>query len=194
MIETALCHSSLQRIILSKSLKPHIIQGTDSPVKLVFPSAKLVYVTCDFHGIKKDHLRYKLKNRMTLSLTPQYHVRHLDLDFKGWRLHSLVEFLSALPLLITLKIKGSCCCNQTIGWIYINTWDQMLQNLKVLQRVAIDIYLAIPMSSKEKSAKTFNKLAAQKIQTCKRINLTVGPRTKQPGMGGVQISAALNMD
>jgi hypothetical protein len=56
MIETALSHSSFQRIILSKSRKPHFDScHKDSPVKLVFRSVKRVYVTGNFHGIKTDH-------------------------------------------------------------------------------------------------------------------------------------------
>jgi len=52
-------------------------------------------------------------------------------------------------------------------------WDQTLQNLNALHRIAIDIRLATPMRLREKSVNTFNQLAAQKIETCKRINLTV---------------------
>lgn len=194
IIGIALCHSTLQRIILFKSQKQYILPGTDRPVKLVFPSVKLVYVTSDFPGEKIDHLRYKLNIRMTLSLTPQYHVRHIDLVVSNWKLSLLVELLSALPLLITLEIKGSSCCNQTIDWLYINMWDQMLQNLKALQRAVIDICLAIPMTLNEKTVRTFNEIVAQKTQTCKRINLTAGRRIKKPGIGGIQISASLNMD
>ncbi|CAF2068814.1 unnamed protein product [Rotaria magnacalcarata] len=115
----------------------------------------------------------------------------LDMINESWKLNSLVKLLSAMPLLITLKVKGYSCCNQAIGWLYIDAWDEMLQNLKALQQVDIDICLGIPY--RKNSAARFNEIAAQKIQTCKRINLTVGPRRKRKGLGLVQISASLSM-
>jgi hypothetical protein len=109
-------------------------------------------------------------------------------------LQSLVKLLSAIPLLITLKVKGYSCCNEIYGWFCIDVWDEMLQTLTALQGVDIDICLAISFRSREKSAANFNRLAAEKLQTCKRINLTAERRTKNTGAGCVQISASCNMD
>jgi len=99
----------------------------------------------------------------------------------------LVELLPSLPLLIELKVKG---CGQTPGWLRVNNWDRMLQNLKALQRVAIDIRICYPIETREEVIQNFNEKAAQKIQTCKRVNLTVGAR----GWGGFQFSASLKMN
>jgi hypothetical protein len=196
VIKIALRHSFLQRIILSRNRsKPHFYAWRrNSSLKLVFSTDQLVYVISDSPGMETYHFRNRLSREMSLSLTAQYHVHHLDLNFKSWKLHLLAEFLSTLPLLITLKIKGFCCCNHIIGWLNIDIWDQILQNLTKLQRVAIEICLAIPMRLREKSAQRFNESAAQKIQTCKRINLTAGRKIKKPNVGCVEISASLNMD
>ena len=78
-------------------------------------------------------------------------------------------------------------------WLYADRWDQMLQNLKALQRVSIEIYLALPIRLRQKCVKSFNESVAEKFETCKRINLVAGRRTKKPGVGFVQISASLNM-
>jgi hypothetical protein len=196
VIKIALRHSSLQRIILSRNRsKPHFYAWRrNSSLKLVFSAAQLVYVFSDSPSMETDDFRNRSRREMSLSLTPKYHVHHLDLNFKSWKLHLLAEFLSALPLLIMLKIKGFCCCNHIIGWLNINMWDQILQKLTKLQRVSIEICLAIPIRLREKSAKSFNESAAQRIQTCKRINLTAGRRIKAPNVGCVEISASLNMD
>ncbi len=190
MIEISLCHPSLQRIILSKTDKSCSHSSYTTPsVKLIFPSVKLVHVSDDFHGRNIRQLSYKVGNGVPVRIQPQYHVRCLNLDFNNWGVYLLVELLPSVPLLVELKVKG---CGQTGGWLYVNIWDQMLQNLKALQRVAIDIYICWPTDMKEKIIRDFNKNAAQKIQTCKRINLTLGH--KRPGWGCFQFSASLNMD
>ncbi len=196
VIQIALCHSSLRRIILSTNCRnPQFYAWRkNSSLKLVFAAVQLVYVTSNSSSLEMDDPRNRSNREITISLTPQYHIRHLDLNFKSWKLHSLVEFLSALPSLVTLKIQGFCCCNYIYGWLNIDMWDQILQNLNALHQVAIEICLAMPMRLREKSANTFNQRAAQKIQTCKRINLTAGQRIKEPNRGCLQISASLNMN
>ncbi len=154
----------------------------------------VIYVTSKFPDKEIDRLHDKLDNKILFSITPQYHIRHLDLDFRGWKLESLVELLSALPLLNLLKVKGFCCCNYVYGWLCADIWDEMLQKLPALQQVHIDICLAIPMRLREKTAASFNNKAAERIQTCKRINLTAGRRTEGSHQGCVQISASLNMN
>jgi hypothetical protein len=192
MIKTSLCHSSLQRIILSKTTKPHRFSWfRKAPVKLIVPSVKAVYVTYDFHGVTTDKLMYKVGNGVPIPITPQYHVRYLDLEFNGWRLRFLVDLLSYLPLLVTLKVKG---CGSIYYWLSIGSWHPMLQNLKALQFVDIDIYTLMPFSLRMEMVKRFNEAAAQKIDTCKRINLTADRRTKRPDEGCIQISASLNMN
>ena len=129
---------------------------------------------------------------MALPLTPQYHVRHFELEFKSWRMQSLVQCLSALPLLITLKIKGFCSyCIPTYGWLSASTWDQILQNLKALQRVNIDIAFGIPMRLKVKTSKGFNERVAQYTQTTKRINLAAVEKADPPYIRCVQLTALL---
>jgi hypothetical protein len=166
----------------------------NSSLNLVFATVQLVYVTSNSSSLEMDDRHNRFNREITLSLTPEYHIRHLDLNFKNWKLHSLVEFLSTLPSLVTLQFKSFCCCNYIYSWLNIDMWDQTLQNLNALHRIAIDIRLAIPMRLRNKSVNTFNQLAAQKIETCKRINLTVAWRIKQPNRGCLQISASLNMD
>jgi hypothetical protein len=166
----------------------------DSRIKLIFRMIHVIYVTSNFPGKEIDHLHNKLDNKILLPITPQHHIRHLDFDFNGWKLESLVELLSALPLLIALKVKGFCCCNFVYGWLHIDIWDEILQKLPALQQVDVDICLAIPMRQWKKSVATFNKMAAEKIQTCKRINLTARRRTKDRHKGAVEISASLNMN
>ena len=78
----------------------------NSQFKLIFRLLTLVYVPSNRPGEKTDNLPYRLNNRMSLACTPQYHIRHLDLDFKSWKLESLVQLLSTLPLLIALKVQG----------------------------------------------------------------------------------------
>jgi hypothetical protein len=188
MIEMSFCHPSLRRIILSKSEKPRSHSSYKTPpVKLVFPSVKLVYVSDDFHSRKVRQLRYKTGNGGFVHLEPEYHVRCLDLDFNNWNVYMLDKLLPNLPLLTELKVKG---CGQTPGWLRVNIWDQMLQNLKALQRVAIDIAMFCPSQTREKIIRDFNEKAAQRLQTCKRINLTVGPQD----FGCFRFRASLNMD
>ncbi|CAF2520035.1 unnamed protein product [Rotaria sp. Silwood2] len=195
IVDIALSHSSLQQVILLRNSDYQFYSmHKDSLFKLIFPFQK-VYIPDDPSDVNNGSPNFKFQDRkISLNFTRQYDVRHLDLQFQCWKLQSLVKILSAMPLLITLKIKGHCCCNEVYGWLYLDDWDKMLQNLKALQQVDIDICLAIPFSLRQKSAATFNKLSAQKIQTCKRINLTAERRTKTPGSGCVQISASLNMD
>jgi len=154
----------------------------------VFPSVKLVYVSNGFHGHQHRHLRYKVGNSVPVRLEPQYHVRFLDLNFNNWCVQLLKELLPSLPLLVGLKLKG---CGQTPGWFYVCIWDQMLQNLKALQHVDIDIYICYPVRKKQEWIQEFNDDVAQKIETCKRIHLTLGIRKKKPGLGCFQFSASL---
>ena len=192
MIKTSLCHSSLQRIILSNKPKPHRFSWSrKSSVKLIFPSIKVVYVTHDFHGVATNKLVYKLGKDVPIPIKPQYHVRYLNLEFSNWRIAFLVDLLSSLPLLVTLKIKGS---GYIYYWLFIDTWHSMLQKLRALQFVDIDIYTLMPFIYRTEMVNRFNKAAVQKIDTCKRINLTAGRRTKAPGVGLIQISASLNMN
>ncbi len=195
IVDIALSHSSLQRIILLRNSDLQFYsKHKGSRIKLVFPFQK-VFVPDDPPDGKSDRVGFMLQDRrIPLDFTRQYDVRHLDLQFQCWKLQSLVKLLSAMPLLITLKVKGYSCCNEIYGWLCIDVWDEMLQKLKALQGVNIDICLAIRFSSRQRSAATFNTLAAEKFETCKRINLTAGERTKQPGVGCVQISALCNMD
>ncbi|CAM4975516.1 unnamed protein product [Rotaria socialis] len=184
MIKTAFDHSSLQRINLITNARSNCYsRGRNLDGNLTFRLVKMDCMTSDFHGVKIDHGCYKLHSRHYLPLRRQYHIRRLDLDFKQWRLHLLVEFLSAMPSLIALTIKGFCCCNNIYFWIYVDRWDQMLQNLKALQRVAIEIYLALPIRLRKGCAKSFNESEAEKFETCKRINLVAGPRTKKNSCG-----------
>jgi hypothetical protein len=161
------------------------------PVKLIFPSVKLVYVSDGFHGNSHGHLHYKVGSRGVGRLEPQYNVRSLDLDFNNWNTRMLEELLSSLPLLVELKIKG---CAQTINWYFVHIWDRMLQNLKALQRVSIDIYDAYPAEIRQNRLRRFHEAVEHEFEICKRINLTLETRTKQPGRGWFQISASLNMD
>ncbi|CAF4135658.1 unnamed protein product [Rotaria sp. Silwood2] len=110
-----------------------------------------VYIPDDPSDVNNGSPNFKFQDRkISLNFTRQYDVRHLDLQFQCWKLQSLVKILSAMPLLITLKIKGHCCCNEVYGWLYLDDWDKMLQNLKALQQVDIDICLAIPFSLRQK--------------------------------------------
>jgi hypothetical protein len=69
-----------------------------------------------------------------------------------------------MPLLIKLKVKGYSCCSEINGWLCIDVWHEMLHKLNALNKVDIDICLAIRFSSREKSAATFNKLGAKKLK------------------------------
>ena len=191
MIETSFCHPSLQRIILSNTNQTHLSSPeTIQRVKLIFPSIKFVYVSNGFHDNCPHHVRYKVGNSVSIHLTPQYHVRSLDLDFNNWRVHLLEELLDSLPLLISLKVKG---CGQTPGWFSVLRWDKMLQNLKALQQVNIDIYICYPSGAGTKDRiEKFNTAVAQKTETCKRINLTLGMKNNL--LGCFQFSALLNIN
>ncbi|CAF3472845.1 unnamed protein product [Rotaria socialis] len=192
MIKMSLCHPSLRRINLLKTAtyygchRPNV-----SPVKLIFPSVKLVYVSSDFHGVYNDHLCYKVGNHIPIPIQPQYRVRYLNLDFNNWPIQYLADLLSSIPLLVTLIVKG---CGQTGGWLYIGIWHKMLQDLKALKYVNIDIYIALPFSYYPKIIKAFNEIAEQNIFTCKRINLAVKRRNVKPCIGGLQFNASLNMN
>jgi hypothetical protein len=193
MIEIPLCHQSLRRIILSKSKNPRLHSSYKAPpVKLIFPTVKLVYVSDDFHSEKVRQLSYKKNYRQQERIEPHYHVRCLYLDFNNWRVQTLIDLLSSLPLLVELRITG---CGQLGSWLWFHIWDRMLQKLKAFQRVDIDIFICHPISSrKQQKIQKFNKQVARAIQTCKRINLTLGIRNKKPGLGCFQLSASLSMD
>jgi len=192
IIETSFSHPSLRRIILLKRAESRLYPFDRAPpVKLIFPSAKLIYVSGDFHGEKIDQLCYQVRNRTPLCIKPQYHVRYLDLKISCWRMKYLIDLLVALPLLVSLKITGSA---YLYFWLHIDTWETMLQHLKALQYVNIDIYTGMPIAYRIEMVNRFNKMAAEKIDTCKRINLTAGERNRRPGVGLVQISASLNMN
>ncbi len=145
----------------------------------------------DFHGEKIHQLRYKRNCDQQEPIEPQYHVRCLDLDFNNWRVNTLIDLLSCLPLLVELKIVG---CGQVGNWLWFHIWDRMLQKLKALQRATIDIYICHPISTVREKIQKFNGEVSQAIQTCKRINLTLGKRTQKRGYGCFQLSASLNMD
>jgi hypothetical protein len=192
MIEMSFSHPSLRRIILSKSKKPHWDSKYEAPpVKLIFPTTKLVYVSDDFHGEKMRQVWYKKGHLQQKRIEPQYHIRCLNLDFNNWYVQTLIQLLSSLPLLIELRIKG---CAQVGGWLCFHVWDRMFEKLKALQRVTIDIYVFHPISERQEKIKKFNGQVSEAIQTCKRINLTLGIRSKQRGFGCFQFSASLNMD
>jgi hypothetical protein len=144
MIVTSFHHPSLRRIILSKSKKSYLSDPlyTISPVKLVFPSIKFVYVSNAFHGENIRQLYYKgdlvYCGPEPIDLDkPQYHVRFLGIALRSSNMCRLERLLSFLPLLIELKLKGRVCCSSS--WYVPGVWDEMLQNLKALQRVAIDL-------------------------------------------------------
>ena len=189
MIETSFCHPSLRRIFLSKSSKPHSNSTyKTSTTRLIFPNIKFVYVSDDFHGEKIHQLRYKTYHHQQEPIEHQYHVRCLDLMFTNWCMDTLIDLLSCLPLLVELKIIGY---GHLGGWLLFYKWDRMLQKLKALQRVTIDIYIYYPISTVLKKIQEFNEEVSQAVQTCKRINLTFGMINQIPGW--FQFSASLNM-
>jgi len=72
-----------------------------------------------------------------------------------------------LPLFIRLrlKVKG---CGQTPGWLSVPLWDKMLQNLKALQQVNVDIYICYPLGARtQERIQEFNTAVVQKTETCK---------------------------
>ena len=80
-------------------------------------------------------------------------------------MYLLEDLLNSLPLLIRLKVKG---CGQTFGWFCVLRWDKMLQNLKALQQVNIDIYICYPSGAGRKERiEKFNTAVAQKTETNK---------------------------
>ena len=184
----ALYHPSIQRIVLSKNhSKPFFyICRKNSSVKLAFIGTELAYATRNFVNFGA-YLFY-------WPPTPQYHVQHLDMNFKSWKFPLLADCLSALPSLITLKIIGFGCCNHAYGWLGIERWDEILRKLPALQQVAIDIYLSLPFSLREKAVNKFNEYAEQRIETCKRVNLKAGKSIEKFRGGGIEITASLNMN
>jgi hypothetical protein len=120
-----------------------------------------------------------------------YNIRSLDLDFNNWRMFMLEEFLTFLPLLVELKIKG---CAQTIHWYFPIIWERMLQNLKALQRVSIDIDNCYPAEKPESRLRRFNDSVAQEFDICKRINLTLAISNENRRRGWFHITASLNMN
>jgi hypothetical protein len=196
IVDIALCHSSIQRIILLRNSDLQFYsKRKDSQIKLVFPYQKVFIPDDPLPNETSDPSRLIFQDRrIPLDFTRQYNVRHLNLQFQCWKLQSLVKPLCAMPLLITLIVEGYSCCSEMYGGLCIDVWHEMLHKLNALKRVDIDICLGIPFSSREKSAATFNKLGAEKIETCKRINLTAKRRTENPGAGCVQISASYNID
>ncbi|CAF1278400.1 unnamed protein product [Adineta steineri] len=195
MVDIALCHSSIKRIILLNSSSVQFYsKRRNSRFNSNFPYQKVFVPDEPFAG-KSDSFTLRFENKtIPLEITKQYDVRHLTLQFNSWRLQSLVQLLSVMPSLIILNVKGRSCCNDVYGWLYIGVWDEMLQKLKALEGVNIDICLSIPFRLREKFAAKFNEHAAEKFQTCKRINLKAERRTKDPGNGCVQISASYNMN
>ena len=103
-------------------------------------------------------------------------------------------YVSAISSLITLKIIGFGCCNHAYGWLGIERWDEILRKLPALQQVAIDIYLSLPFSLREKAVNKFNEYAEQRIETCKRVNLKAGKSIEKFRGGGIEITASLNMN
>ncbi len=102
----------------------------------------------------------------------------------------LEKLLSSLPLLIELKIKGWA---QTVIWYFVLIWNRMLQNVNALQPVSIDIYVVYPSRIRLRRIQRFNDAVEQQHEICKRINLTLGTRTKQLGRGWFQIGASLRL-
>ena len=178
-------HRSLRRIVMFK----HSRARFDAPVRLIFPSDKRIHVSNDFHGQNTDFLRYKVGNSEPVRITPQYHVRRLNLDFNNWMVYLLVDVLQSLPLLVSLEVKG---CGQTGDWFCTDYWDRMLRNLKALRQVDIDIYICYPIGSTQERIQKLNDPVAQQTDTSKRINLILGIRHRQRGRGCFQFSASLN--
>jgi hypothetical protein len=137
------------------------------------------------------HFQCKLGSEGIPLLKLPYNIRSLDLDFNNWRMFMLEKFLTFLPLLIRLKIKGMA---QTIHWYFPIIWEGMLQNLKALQRVSIDIENFYPAENPENRLRRFNNSVAQNFNICKRINLTLAKSNKYLRCGWFHISASLNMN
>jgi len=165
---------------------------------LVFPSIKFVYVSNDFHGENIRQLHYKgdlvYYGPKPIDLDePQYHVRFLDIALRSSNMWRLERLLSSLPLLIELKFKGRVCCSSS--WYFPGVWDEMLQNLKALQRVAIDLEICYPKRISKSFLQIFMNAVEENFEACKRINWTLGTKPRGPGMRDfLHLTASLNMD
>jgi hypothetical protein len=78
------------------------------------------------------------------------------------RLETLLFFL---PLLIELKLEGRVCCSPR--WFFPGVWNEILQNLKALQRITIDLEIVYPKPIRRKLLKTVNNTIEQKFEACK---------------------------
>ncbi len=199
MIVTSFSHPSLRRIILLKSKKSHLSDPLHiiSPVKLVFPSVKFVYVSNDFHGENIRQLHYKVGaaycDHEPIHLEAQFHARFLDITLICSNMQKLERLLSFLPLLIELKRKGRVCCSPR--WYFPSVWEKVLQNLKALQRVAIDLEICYPKLIRQNLLQIVNDVIEQKFEACKRINMAVGTKPRAPGiLDFLHLTASLNMD
>jgi hypothetical protein len=143
------------------------------------------------HGKNCGYLQCKLGSEGIGKLEPLYNIRSLDLDFNNWRVFMLEELLSSLPSLVELKIKGLA---QTVNWYFPFNWERMLQNLKALQRVSIDIENFYPAEIPQNRLRRFKDAVEQEFNICKRINLTLAISNKYLRRGWFQISASLNMN
>ncbi len=152
---------------------------------------KLVYVSNGNHGERCAHLQCQWGSEGIQLLKLPYNIRSLDLDFNNWRICMLDNLLTFFPLLVELKIKG---CAQTFHWYFPIIWERMLQNLKALQRVSIDIDNFYPAEKPENRLRRFNDSVAQQFDICKRINLKLAINNKNRRRGWFHISASLNMN
>jgi len=152
---------------------------------------KLVYISNSIHGKNCGYLQCKLGSGGVGKLEPLYNIRSLDLDFNNWRAFMLEELLSSLPSLVELKIKG---LSQTVNWYFPFIWERMLQNLKALQRVSINIHNFYPVEIPQNRLRRFKDAVEQECNVCKRINLTLAISDKYPRRGWFRIRASLNMD
>jgi hypothetical protein len=143
------------------------------------------------HGERCGYLQYKLGYEGIQLLKLPYNICSLNLDFNNWRICMLDDLLTFLPLLVELKIKG---CAQTFHWYFPIIWERMLQNLKALQRVSIDIDNFYPAEKPENRLRRFNDSVAQQFDICKRINLKLAINNKNRRRGWFHISASLNMN
>lgn len=143
------------------------------------------------HGKNCGYLQCKLGSEGIGKLEPLYNIRSLDLDFNNWHASILEELLSSLPSLVELKIKG---LSQSANWYFPFIWERMLQNLKALQRVSIDIENFYPAEIPEDRLRSFKDAVEQEFNVCKRINLTLAISNKYLRRGWFQISASLNMN
>jgi len=175
-IDCALSHSSLQRFILlaDYSNPKFCAWRKKSSLKMRFAGPSLF-------------------NSMALLSTPQYHIKHLNIQFKIWSLHSLAKLLSALPSLVTIKIGGIDCFHVD-SWLNIDVWNQIFENLPSLEQVNIAIWLALRIETKKEAVENFTDSVENKFEKCKRVNLKVGKRNQRPYIGYLEVSASLNMN